>query len=184
MEHAQPPPERGRRLVGVLNVLIALALAVLAVLLYQRLSAPLADPVLEGMRVDLGGDPANRTAKLVMVLSASCKYCDESGPALSRIARSARELSIPVVVVSAGPEDEMRAYTAKLGLAPTAIHRQTQPEQLRVRGTPTTLLVGADGRVVRGWTGTVTSQTEGDLMKTLARTGRPSQAAAAEDRRK
>jgi len=158
-------------------VLIVVTGLTAAGLLQHRLSTPtpsaVSDAALEGMSVLLDGVRLEQAPRLVLVLSATCRYCDESGDTLSRVALAARRVRLPVVVVTTDQEPAIRAFLTKIGVQPTLIHHQTRPEELRVRGTPTTLVVNASGRVARAWTGKLTADGEADVLSTLARMGNP-----------
>jgi hypothetical protein len=102
---------------------------------------------------------------LVLALSPNCKYCTDSMPFYREKLSDANDLS--VVVVGLETADELRAYTRAHGLR-VSNHRQIKPQQLRLRSTPTLLLVSPNRQLHTIWTGMLSQRGEEVLLASLS----------------
>ncbi|HEY2391429.1 MAG TPA: hypothetical protein VGK22_09660 [Candidatus Angelobacter sp.] len=92
---------------------------------------------------------------LIFVLSTKCHFCEESATFHRELARYCGDRGISTLAVF--PESTMEAvsYLKKNNINVGAI-RQKSIIDLPVTGTPTLLLVGADGKVRETWIGELT----------------------------
>jgi hypothetical protein len=92
---------------------------------------------------------------LVFVLSTKCHFCEESAKFHQELARYCGDHGISTLAVF--PESTMEAvsYLKKNNINVDAV-RQKPIGDLPVTGTPTLLLVGADGKVREIWIGELT----------------------------
>jgi hypothetical protein len=153
---------------------LAMCIAVTAVAV-QRLavarsvrpdSAP--PPIAEGTRLALHSNlqPGTAKASLVLALSTNCQFCTQSMGFYRRLAELdvVRDGSLSLGVASIQPPDQMREYlsTHRLAIASMA---QLRESGVSIQGTPTLVLVGADGLVRKSWGGQLSSDGEQDVIK-------------------
>lgn len=122
-----------------------------------------------GKTLSLSGAEWSRSALTVVVaMSSRCHYCRASMPFYRQLAvtsaRSAGQLrSIavsfePAAVLSRFLSDEKVQFTQVL---------QASFAEMRVSGTPTLFLVGADGKVRSEWLGQLDSTAQGDVGREI-----------------
>lgn len=100
---------------------------------------------------DVRWEEGDRT--VVLALSKGCHFCSESASFYRRLAELARR-SPRLQLVAALPqgEEEGREYLSSLGVSIEHV-KQAPLDTLGVQGTPTLILVNADGKVMRSWIG-------------------------------
>jgi thioredoxin-related protein len=101
---------------------------------------------------------------LVLALSNTCHFCTESGPFYQRITKSRGGTRLVAVVPQT--ESEGKRYLETLGVSVDDI-KQTSLDSIRVRGTPTLLLVNSEGVVINTWIGKLPAQGEEDVLSKL-----------------
>lgn len=109
---------------------------------------------------------------LILVLSADCRFCVESAPFYESLVESLQDTSVSredVQVVAAVTEDEVTAasFLANAGLQEIPFFSGVELRGLRVRGTPTLLLVDRQGVVVNLWRGKLFHDSEQEVLKAL-----------------
>jgi len=106
----------------------------------------------------------NTTA--VLVIRSTCHFCAESVPFYRRLAASvsARTPSAALVAVCTEAEGSCADFLKQAGVSVTAVVA-TPPGGLRVRGTPTLLLVNSAGEVRHVWAGKLTEAKETEVLK-------------------
>lgn len=92
---------------------------------------------------------------LVFVLSTKCHFCEESAEFHQKLARYCGDRGISTLAVFPESTMEAVAYLKKNNIKVDAV-RQKSIIDLPVSGTPTLLLVGADGKVRETWIGELT----------------------------
>jgi peroxiredoxin len=122
-----------------------------------------------GDRVDpvaLGTDKARLT--LVMATASTCRYCTQSLDFYSKLTKKAGELGVRVVGVTSEDIATNAKYLsdAKVSVAEVVGSADTK---LRIRGTPTLLLLRANGEVVQAWHGKLTPESEAQVVGTLVK---------------
>lgn len=104
---------------------------------------------------------------LVLVIRKGCRFCEESMPFYQRLGDDA-SLAARVRIVVVAPDDEA---TSRAELARNRVRVdqivQLQLNLLKVRGTPTAVLVGRTGVVERAWTGRLDNPGEQELIEVL-----------------
>ncbi|MCI0662212.1 MAG: hypothetical protein L0220_14170 [Acidobacteria bacterium] len=104
---------------------------------------------------------------LILVLSTGCRYCTESAPFYKQLAQQrAKQSNIQLIAVLPQPVDAGRIYLSDLGIAVDDV-KQTPPNSLGVRGTPTLLLVNKEGIVTNAWEGKLPSSQEAEVLGLL-----------------
>ena len=160
----------------VANIAIILVAISLVVVLAKRFvfTAPAANSVAEnqqpivGTKVSLPDIDWSKTNKnLLLVLSNTCKYCTESAPFYQRLAQErARRASFHLTAVLPQPVDDGRKYLNGLGVAIDEV-KQLSAGTLRIRGTPTLLLINSAGVVTDEWMGKLPPETEAEVLSRL-----------------
>jgi hypothetical protein len=88
---------------------------------------------------------------LLVFARASCTACQSAGPFFKRLIHDIGSTIRVVLVTSAGEADQDAEYARDLGLAAQSIRTATRG--LKVRVTPTLVLVDRQGTVVETWEG-------------------------------
>ena len=101
---------------------------------------------------------------LVLVLSADCKYCTVSAPFYRRLVKRAA-LAPDTRLLAVLPQDanESREYLAQLEVKINDL-QQTSPAAVRAGGTPTLILVNANGAVIQSWEGLLPPEAENEVL--------------------
>jgi hypothetical protein len=138
-------------------------------------------PVLEetsaallGKRLPLSGAVWNR-ANIVIALSSHCQFCAMSLPLYHDLTtahrpQQGRETETAIFVVSSEPSEMIAQFLAAAQVQADKIFTERLSE-LKVRGTPTVVLVDEGGVVKRVFVGKLQAHEERELLE-IARTGR------------
>lgn len=104
---------------------------------------------------------------LLLMLSNTCRYCTESAPFYKRLVqeRTHRD-TFRLTAVLPQPVSEGRSYLNGLGVDIEEI-KQLSPGAIRIRGTPTLLLVNSAGVVTQEWLGILPPETENEVLSRL-----------------
>lgn len=102
----------------------------------------------------------------VLVIRSTCHFCAESMPFYKRLAASvnARTPAAALVAVCTEAEGSCADFLKQAGVSVAAVVA-TPPGGLRVRGTPTLLLVNSAGEVSHVWAGKLTEAKETEVLK-------------------
>jgi len=177
------PPTRARfeqlhRMVELLANLGIVAVAVLgcAVLIRQLQPRPLVPAAarqqatrppapMVGTGLTLPGmDFASADRTLVMVLSTQCHFCADSAPFYQRlVAAASRTRGVRLVALLPQAAEEGRRFLASLGVTVNAVV-QAPLTAVGTRGTPTLLLLDAQGVVGRVWRGRLSPEAEQQVL--------------------
>ena len=105
------------------------------------------------------------TLSLVLWIDSRCRYCTENMPLYREIAAISGTTDRSLRVVAAGiePVATLSKYVADHGVAVDHIS-SIEPGKLRVRGTPTLILVNRAGIVEQVWGGYVQPERQRDLV--------------------
>jgi hypothetical protein len=90
---------------------------------------------------------------VVLALSAKCQYCRLSARFYRSLIGAAEPQRFRVVAAMREPIEESKSDLVALGLEGLRDIRQTDLQALRIRGTPTLLIVNRRGTVEASWTG-------------------------------
>jgi hypothetical protein len=88
---------------------------------------------------------------LVLFARAACGACQKAQPFLASLVQSLRDRADVVVVGGAETMTEDAEFSRAIGVDPALIH--PAPAGLRVRVTPTLLLVDRSGKILHAWEG-------------------------------
>lgn len=112
--------------------------------------------------VPVNWNQSSRT--LVLALSATCRFCSESGPFYKRLADARNDTRL--VAVSPQSIEESKKYLAELGISVDEI-KQVSLRSLNVTGTPTLILVNQDGAVMQTWIGKLGEDQEAEVLSKI-----------------
>ena len=104
---------------------------------------------------------------LLLVLSNTCHFCTESAPFYQRLVqeRTQRD-TFRLAAALPQPVNEGRSYLNGLGVNIDEV-KQLSPSAIRIRGTPTLLLVNSAGVVTDEWLGKLPPQKENEVLNRL-----------------
>ena len=131
---------------------------------------PRTDPrIPAGTKASLTGvDWAGNGQTLLLVLSSDCRYCTESAPFYQRLTReTAGRPDVHLIALFPQEVDEGRKYLTNLGVSIDEI-RQAAPGSTGAGGTPTLILVDAQGVVKNSWVGKLSAPEESEVLNQLA----------------
>ena len=114
--------------------------------------------------------PAGTDRALVVALSPTCHFCNESMPFYKQLIDQRNQKSSPVKVIAAVPAEQAKAEEAQKFAS-----AGTQPDSMvhldfssiKVPGTPTVLLVDNNGKVLDVWVGKLDESKEKDVLEVL-----------------
>lgn len=114
--------------------------------------------------------PAGSSRALVVALSPTCHYCNESFPFYKKLIDERNQKGSGVKVIAVVPAEEAKPEEAK-----KFAENGVQPDDLvhanfaaiKVPGTPTILLVDNKGEVLDVWVGKLDEEREKDVLEVL-----------------
>jgi len=125
-------------------------------------------PSIAGTKVSLDYDWAKNNKTLLLVLSETCKFCDDSAPFYKRMVKQfSSGQQVQFLAVFPQPSESATKHLAALGVSIPEV-RQVTPSSLGVTGTPTLILVDKNGEVIDSWVGKLSPI---DESKVIARIG-------------
>jgi hypothetical protein len=106
---------------------------------------------------------------LLLVLSAKCRFCDESVPFYQRLVKEAGHNS-KARLIAAFPdaENENRRYLREKMIDIPEV-RQVSPASIGLRGTPALLLIDKGGTIVEEWMGKLPTNVEDAIILRVGR---------------
>lgn len=133
-------------------------------------SPPSAEAIKEGTRLAVADIDRGKSEKtLILALSTTCHFCAESTPFYQKLVGQKESRSdIGFVAVMPQPTDEARHYLSEHGIKIDEV-RSASLNSIRVRGTPTLVLVDKTGAVVRSWVGKLPPEKETEVVETVFR---------------
>jgi thiol-disulfide isomerase/thioredoxin len=114
---------------------------------------------------DLDWTKSDKT--LLVVIEKGCHFCSDSAAFYQRIAQeTASRKNVKLVAVFPHGVDEGREYLKSLGVPITEL-RQAPLNALKVKGTPTLILVNNAGMVTDTWLGQLSPDKESEVFSRL-----------------
>lgn len=110
---------------------------------------------------------------LVLATQSTCKYCTASLPFYARLADRAQSAGVRFIGVT-NEGIEVNAKYLQNGNVPITEIVDVAQTELKIRGTPTLLLLRSDGEVVRAWHGRLKPSEEEEVLQALQQMGAPS----------
>ena len=114
-----------------------------------------------------GVDWSKNEQTLVMAISSTCHFCTESA-AFYRDIRA--RTHVHTVAVLSQSINEGRDYLSNLGVQVDEV-LQAPLSSIDVNGTPTLMLVGRDGTVIRTWIGKLPPESEKEVLLSVGAQG-------------
>jgi hypothetical protein len=114
-----------------------------------------------------GVDWSKNEQTLVMAISSTCHFCTESA-AFYRDIRA--RTHVHTVAVLPQSINESRDYLSNLGVQVDEV-LQAPLSSIDVNGTPTLMLVGRDGTVIRTWIGKLPPESEKEVLLSVGAQG-------------
>jgi thioredoxin-related protein len=161
----------------IANIAIIVVCAIAAVVLVRNQFFPPRPPgappqVEKGERFDQlkAIVPAGSSRALVVAVSPTCHFCDESMPFYKQIIDQRNQKGSQVKVIAAVPNEEAKAEEsqkfATAGANPDGmVHMDFST--IKVSGTPTLLLVDNDGKVLDVWVGKLPEDRQQEVFEVL-----------------
>jgi len=112
-----------------------------------------------------GVDWSKNGRTLVLAISTRCHFCTDSAPFFQRLSKG-RPANTKLLAVLPQAVDESRKYLEQEGVRVDDV-RQAQLDSIKVRGTPTLLLVDSTGTVAEAWVGKLEPSQEEDVLRVL-----------------
>jgi thioredoxin-related protein len=114
--------------------------------------------------------PAGTERAMVVALSPTCHFCNESMPFYKKLIEERNSKSSPVKVIAAVPNEQAKAEEnkkfAEAGVKPDQVVTMDFAA-IKVPGTPTVLHVDNNGKVLDVWVGKQDSGGERKILKKL-----------------
>jgi len=114
--------------------------------------------------------PAGANTALVMALSPTCHFCNDSMPFYKQLVDKRNQSGSPVKLIAAVPspqaKDEEAQHLATAGATMDGI-QPVDYRAIKVSGTPTVILVDRQGKVLSVWVGKLEGKGEQEVLKTL-----------------
>ena len=120
-------------------------------------------PIQNGTKISVQGvdwSKSNRT--ILLVLSTKCHFCTDSAPFYQRIQQE-KPNDLRLIAVLPQPIEDSRAYLTRLGISVSDVV-QAPLSIVGVSGTPTVMLVDAQGQVNQSWVGKIAEPEEADVL--------------------
>jgi thioredoxin-related protein len=117
-----------------------------------------------------GTRPQANQHTLLMILSSTCHYCEKSLPLYQDISKfdSRKRGALKLAILGPEPQELLNNYVRTKVLSVDSVG-QIEMSKIKVRGTPTLLLVGPDEKITNIWTGYLGEATEKQLRTVLSR---------------
>lgn len=156
--------------VAIIIVAVLLTAVIVRSFLPDRSRTAQSQPemVKPGMKFSLPGfDWSKKDSHIVLVLQKGCHFCTESAPFYQQLARGVANRT-DVELVAALPQNagEAQQYLNEIQLPITEV-RQVEMASMKVRGTPTILLVDKTGTVTDVWIGKLQPDKELEVLNRL-----------------
>jgi len=131
-------------------------------------SVPTNEGIKIGTKLTLTDVDWNKSEKnLVLVLSSTCRFCNESAPFYQKLAaQKTGQNNIRLIAVMPQTAAEAKQYLDNHKISVDEI-KQTNPDTINVRGTPTLVLVDNTGAVVQSWVGKLPPEKEEEVFQQL-----------------
>jgi hypothetical protein len=168
--------KKAELLANIAIIVVALLLGVVLVkryLLPAKVETPAArnldERIAPGTKAALPGvDWAQNKQTLLLVLSRDCHFCTESAPFYQRLTReTAGRADVHLIALFPQEAEEGKKYLDNLGVTVNDI-RQAAPTSTGAGGTPTLILVDAQGVVTKSWIGKLSAPEESEVLTQLA----------------
>jgi peroxiredoxin len=114
-----------------------------------------------------GVDWKAKKQTLVLYLSTTCRYCNESVPFYQRLVKEKSRQGFEMVAILSQSPDEARSYLSTHALSIGQVFSSSL-SSVGVTSTPTLLLVNQDGVVSNSWRGKLSPDKEAEVLSKLS----------------
>jgi thioredoxin-related protein len=138
---------------------------------YYRSSRPLPPPppeIAKGTVVKLPAAPASNQPTLVLAISKTCHFCQESVGFYQKLTafKSSSPQGLRMVAVLPQSKEEATSYLKEHGIEADEVISM-DVSKLGVRGTPTLLLLDGQNKLEELWAGKLNESQEGQVIERL-----------------
>lgn len=138
-----------------------------AIIRYKSSQGARPSSIASGTKLLSGRNWSMSPQTLVLVLSADCKYCTASAPFYRRvIAQTSSRRHTKLLALFSQSSNEGQKYLQDLKINIDEVEQKTLRE-LGVKGTPTLILVDANGIVIRSWEGLLPPEAEDEVLASV-----------------
>ena len=166
-----------KRVVARLELIVNVCLIVAGVLLvftigraiirYKSSQVGRPSSIANGIKLLSSRDWSRSPQTLVLVLSTDCKYCTASAPFYRRvIAQTSSSRHTKLLALFSQSSSEGQKYLHDLEVKIDEVEQMTL-RTLGVKGTPTLILVDANGIVIRSWQGLLPREAEDEVLASV-----------------
>lgn len=154
-------------MVGVTTSYIAWPRVASAVGIKPAVPPPPPPAYIAGESIDVPSSWYSSSARtLVLFARDSCGACQKAQPFLKTLVAGLEHKAAVVMAHPAGTDVEDVAFAKSLGLADANIHVVTA--NLRVKATPTLVLVNQQGEILAAWEGAGKADKQAEIVKTIS----------------
>jgi thioredoxin-related protein len=162
----------GRKLETAANIAIIVVAVLFSAVIIQKYLLPSstqperAAPVI-GKQMNLSDvNWASQPKTLILALSRTCHFCNESAPFYKRLIESVKDRNVKLIAVFPTETEAGRAHLKELGLADLEV-KQSPLANMQVSGTPTLILTNDKGEVTDYWLGKLPPDKEAEVINKL-----------------
>ncbi|MGZ8843532.1 MAG: TlpA family protein disulfide reductase [Pyrinomonadaceae bacterium] len=119
-----------------------------------------------GTKISLPGiDWSKSSRTVVLALSTTCHFCNESAPFYQNLAQQ-KPGNVSLIAVFPQPVEDSRNYLNKLGVRTTDVV-QSSLRSIGASGTPTLLLVDNNGSITASWVGKLSDSEAASVIEQI-----------------
>ncbi|HEX8565571.1 MAG TPA: thioredoxin-like domain-containing protein [Pyrinomonadaceae bacterium] len=155
------------------NIAIVIVAVLLTVMIVQRIfftnppttskpESPSVGTELPLHDIDWSAQPKT----VLLVLQKECRYCTQSAPFYQQLIQKVKSQNLKLIAVLPGNKDESEKYLNEIGLSGLDVY-QSQLSSLKIKGTPTVLIINNKGEVSNVWIGKLSSDKEVEVINQL-----------------
>jgi len=154
--------------IAIILVAISLAVVLAKRFIFTNKQSPDSEQPNIGAKLSVPDmDWSKSNKNLLLVLSDTCKYCTESAPFYQHLVQErTRRESFRLTAIFPQAVSDGRKYLSGLGVSIDDV-RQLSPGAIRIRGTPSLLLVNNAGVVTDEWVGKLPPEKEAEVLGRL-----------------
>lgn len=164
-------PKKIELLANIAIIIVAVLLGVVLVDRYLLSSdlpkpdAPQAMQIKPGSKLSFPDAAWEKSGKtLLLVLSTTCRYCNESAPFYQQLAqRKGSREDVRIMAILPQSPDEARKYLGDHGITVDQV-KQAALGDVHAKGTPTLIMVDKTGSVIESWVGKLPPEKEAEVF--------------------
>jgi thioredoxin-related protein len=123
--------------------------------------------IVKGTKIPLSDiDWQTNQKTLLLVLQKDCKFCTESMSFYKTLVEKSKEKNTKLIAILPNSSEESVQYLKENGVEIQEI-KQSQLNEINVRGTPTLILLNEKGEVLNSWIGKLPAQKEKEVAESF-----------------